>query len=123
MAQVLTSDLIAALWKDSPLFLTLEEFTRGLEGWQLDPIPGPQGVAGVVVHKGPHFHFAKFDPSFQVGRDILKRYPGELIARYGYAETKTPIDDTRQQKFNQRLGFFVTGQDEFDLHMRIEKLR
>ena len=121
--QVLASDLIAALWKDSPLFLTLEEFTRGLEGWQLDPIPGPQGVAGVVVHKGPHFHFAKFDPSFQVGRDILKRYPGELIARYGYAETKTPIDDTRQQKFNQRLGFFVTGQDEFDLHMRIEKLR
>lgn len=121
--QALASDLIAALWKDSPLFLTLEEFTRGLEGWQLDPIPGPQGVAGVVVHKGPHFHFAKFDPSFQVGRDILKRYPGELIARYGYAETKTPIDDTRQQKFNQRLGFFVTGQDEFDLHMRIEKLR
>lgn len=121
--QALASDLIAALWKDSPLFLTLEEFTRGLEGWQLDPIPGPQGVAGVVVHKGPHFHFAKFDPSFQVGRDILKRYPGELIARYGYAETKTPIDDARQQKFNQRLGFFVTGQDEFDLHMRIEKLR
>ena len=121
--QALASDLIAALWKDSPLFLTLEEFTRGLEGWQLDPIPGPQGVAGVVVHKGPQFHFAKFDPSFQVGRDILKRYPGELIARYGYAETKTPIDDTRQQKFNQRLGFFVTGQDEFDLHMRIEKLR
>lgn len=121
--QASASDLIAALWKDSPLFLTLEEFTRGLEGWQLDPIPGPQGVAGVVVHKGPHFHFAKFDPSFQVGRDILKRYPGELIARYGYAETKTPIDDARQQKFNQRLGFFVTGQDEFDLHMRIEKLR
>ena len=51
--QASASDLIAALWKDSPLFLTLEEFTRGLEGWQLDPIPGPQGVAGADGAPGP----------------------------------------------------------------------
>jgi hypothetical protein len=121
--QALASDLIAALWKDSPLFLTLEEFTRGLEGWQLDPIPGPQGVAGVVVHKGPQFHFAKFDPSFQVGRDILKRYPGELIARYGYAETKTPIDDARQQRFNARLGFVEVSRDDLDITYRINRMR
>ena len=117
------SEIIERLWKDSPLFLSLEEFTKGLQGWQLDPIQGPQGVAGVVVHKGPDFHFAKFDPLFQVGRDILKRYPGELIARYGYAQTKTPIEDERQARFNRRLGFVEVSRDDFDITFRIHRMR
>ena len=121
--QALASDLIARLWKDSPLFLTLEQFTQGLQGWELDPIQGPEGIAGVIVHRGPEFHFAKFDPAFQVGRSILQKYPGDLIARYGYAETKTPIDDARQQRFNARLGFVEVSRDDLDITYRINRMR
>ncbi len=116
-------DLIARLWKDSPLFLTLEQFTQGLQGWEMDPIQGPEGIAGVIVHRGPEFHFAKFDPAFQVDRSILKKYPGDLIARYGYAQTKTPIDDTRQQRFNQRLGFVEVARDDLDITYQIHRMR
>lgn len=119
----LASDLIARLWKDSPLFLTLEQFTQGLQGWELDPIQGPEGIAGVIVHRGPEFHFAKFDRAFQVGRSILQKYPGDLIARYGYAQTKTPIDDTRQQRFNQRLGFVEVARDDLDITYQIHRMR
>jgi hypothetical protein len=121
--QASASELIARLWKDSPLFLTLEQFTQGLQGWELDPIQGPDGIAGVIVHRGPEFHFAKFDPAFQVDRSILKKYPGDMIARYGYAQTKTPIDDTRQQRFNQRLGFVEVARDDLDITYQIHRMR
>jgi len=121
--QASASELIARLWKDSPLFLTLEQFTQGLQGWELDPIQGPEGIAGVIVHRGPEFHFAKFDPAFQVDRSILKKYPGDMIARYGYAQTKTPIDDTRQQRFNQRLGFVEVARDDLDITYQIHRMR
>lgn len=116
-------DLIGKLWQDSPLFLTRAEFEKTLEGWTLEPIYKDGEVAVVFVVKGPEFHFSKLDPSYQAGREILRRYPGELIARYGYALTRTPKDDVRQMRFNSRLGFFVIGEDEYDLHLRIEKLR
>jgi hypothetical protein len=117
-------DIIGRLWETSPLFLTREEFERSLDGWEIDPVYGVSGeVIGVFLVKGPDFHYAKFDPNYQVGRDILRRYPGELITRHGYATTKTPKDDTRQQRFNERLGFYRMGEDEYDVLYRIDKLR
>lgn len=116
-------DLIGRLWQDSPLYLTREQFQKSLEGWTLDPVYSDGNMVGVVLVNGPAFHFAKWDKSYAVGRDILRRYPGELIKRYGYATTSTPKEDTRMLRFNRRLGFFVTGEDEYDVHQRIETLR
>lgn len=117
-------DLMGRLWADSPLFLTREEFEKSLEGWTLDPIRDAAGNAAVLfVVNGPRFHFAKFDPAYQAGREILRKYPGELIERYGYALTSTPKEDARQRRFNERLGFFQVGEDEHDIHYRIEKLK
>jgi hypothetical protein len=117
------TELIDRLWSDSPLFLTREEFGKTLEGWDLDPIEQDGQVAVVFVVKGPEFHFAKFDPLYQCTRDILRRYPGELIARHGYAITKTPKDDARQARFNERLGFYRIGEDEYDITFRIDTMR
>jgi hypothetical protein len=116
-------DLIDRLWQDSPLFLARDEFAKTLEGWTLEPVEHDGEVVGVVVVNGPRFHFAKFTPEFQVGRSILRKYPGELVARHGFAETSTPKDDTRQQRFNERLGFRKVGEDAFDIHYRITELR
>jgi hypothetical protein len=117
-------DLIGRLWQDSPLFLTRAEFEKSLEGWTLDPVYGADmNMVGVFLVNGPKFHFSKFDPSYQAGRDILRKYPGSLIAKYGYALTSTPKEDVRQRRFNERLGFFQVGEDEFDIHYKIDKLR
>lgn len=117
------AQIIERLWLESPLFLTRAEFEQSLQGWQIETVQGPAGVAGVVLSKGPEFHFAKFDAAFQVTREILRRWPGELIERHGYALTRTPKEDTRQRRFNERLGFQAVGEDEFDVHYRITRMR
>ena len=115
---------IDLLFDQTPLFITREQFAQSLDGWTLDPVLRDDGsIAMIFVSKGPEFHFAKFGTDFQIGRAILKKYPGELIAQHGYALTKTPKTDTRQLRFNARLGFFPVGEDEFDIHLRINHLR
>ena len=117
-------DLVGALWEHSPLFVSREEFERTLDGWTLEPVHDAAGeVAVIFVVKGPEFHFCKLDETYQATREILRRYPGELIARHGYALTRTPKEDRRQRRFNERLGFYAVGEDEHDVHYRIDKLR
>lgn len=117
------AQVIERLWEDSPLFLTREQFAQTLQGWTMEVVQGDHGVAGVVLSKGPEFHFAKWDPAFQVTREILRRWPGEVIARHGYALTRTPKEDARQLRFNQRVGFYAVGEDQYDVHQRIDTLR
>jgi len=120
---VTRSDLVEQLWQDSPLFVSLEDFASALDGWELEPVMRDGRPAVIFVVKGPEFHFAKLDPAFQCDRETLRRFPGELIARHGYAVTKTPKDDLRQQRFNRRLGFYPVGEDAEFIHFRIDSLR
>lgn len=117
------AQIIDLLWDDSPLFLSREAFAEALSAWEIHLVESLNGLAGVVITKGPEFHFKKLDPSYQVTRADLRRWPGELIAKYGYAHTRTPRDDLRQQRFNERLGFRRTGEDQYDIHYRITHLR
>jgi len=113
---------LALLFEQSPLYLTREQFDQTLEDWDFDIVEVDGVIQGVFVVKGPEFHFAKFG-SEPATREQLKKYPGSLIEKYGYATTRTPKTDLRQLRFNQRLGFFQTGEDEYDIHYRIETLR
>lgn len=113
---------LALLFEQSPLYLTREQFDQTLADWDFDIVESNGLIQGVFVVKGPEFHFAKFDTT-PVNREQLRKYPGSLIEKYGYATTRTPKSDLRQQRFNERLGFFKTGEDEYDIHYRIETLR
>lgn len=116
--------LIDLLFADTPLFITREQFEQSLEGWTLDPVLRQDGsIAIIFVSNGPEFHFAKFGTDIPASRAHLKKYPGEIIAQYGYALTRTPKTDTRMQRFNERLGFYKIGDDEFDIVYRIDHLR
>lgn len=116
-------EIIDRLYQDSPLFSAREQFEQTLDGWDIQEVHGANGIAGVVVSKGPEFHFAKWDPAYQVTREDLRRWPGELIAAHGYALTRTPKEDARQRRFNERLGFVAVGEDEYDVHYRITAFR
>lgn len=117
------NQLLDLLWQESLVFVEREQFVEGLEGWDLDHIEQNGRTAVVFTVKGPEFHFTVVDPDFQCTREILRRYPGELIAAHGYALTKTPKEDQRQLRFNRRLGFYPVGEDEHFVHLRIDKLR
>lgn len=116
-------ELLSMLYERSPLYISFEHFSDSLAGWELDPIFFDGGLAGIFVLRGPEFHFCKTNSAYQAGRGILAKYPGSLIAKHGFATTRTPIEDTRQQRFNLRLGFYEVARDEFDIHYRIDQMR
>jgi len=115
---------IDLLFADTPLYLTREQFGKTLDGWDIEPVLRADGSIGIVfISRGPEFHFQKFGTDIQASRAHLKKYPGELIAQYGYATTRTPKSETRQQRFNERLGFYRVGEDEENILYRIDHLR
>jgi hypothetical protein len=114
-------DIIGRLLEDSPLFLTREQFEKSLEGWSVEPVEREGTVIGCYLIKGPELHFSKFDDA-PVGRVHLQRL-ASLIAEHGHATTRTPLDDQRMLRFNQRIGFYETGRDQYDAHLRIDHLR
>lgn len=115
---------IDLLFSQCPLFISRDQFGETLIGWDIEPILNAHGEVGAAfISKDADFHFGKFDTSITATRAHLKKYPGEIIKRYGYATTSTPKDDIRQQRFNERLGFFRVGETEFDIIYKIENLR
>lgn len=114
-------DIIGRLWEDSPLFLTRAEFERTLQGCDIEPVEEDGRAIGCFLVKGPEFHYAKFDAT-PVGKRHLARLAA-LIEQHGYAVTRTPKDDRRQCRFNEKLGFVKVGEDELDITYRIEKMR
>ena len=116
-------DLIWDNVKDD-LFVSKEEFVRALDGYAIVPeFNDAKEMIGVVVHKGPSFHFMVFGPKWHLTKAMLAKWPGSLIDQYGYAETHTPIDDERQHRFNRRVGFVETKRDERYVYYRIERTR
>lgn len=115
-------ELLRRAYEASFYFGDFQQWEAAFDGWEIDPIQIQGETAGVVFHNGPAFHFCKFTQA-PVGRDILRRYPGELIAKYGYATTTTPKWDTRQQRFNERIGMTRTGETELVVLYRIDIIR
>lgn len=111
-------DLIGKLHAQSPLYLTREQFAQTLEGWDIEPVEQDGVVIGCFVVKGPEIHYAKWD-STPVSKRHLKRIDA-LIEQHGYAQTATPKDDVRQQRFNTRLGGRIVGETEHDVIFRFE---
>lgn len=117
--------LIERLWQQArqTLYIDRESFVRSLDGWAIDPQNNDDGELAVVwLTKGPQLHFATFGRWCATREDIRKRV-GTLIDQYGHAETFTPIEDSRQHRFNKLLGFTATHEDASYIHYKIERLR
>jgi hypothetical protein len=116
-------ELLDILLKASPLYFSSVDFEKHMEGFEIEAMHLPCGQPRLIfIIKGPEFHFVKPTDQSIHASDLL-RYPGSLIKKYGYATTKTPLPDKRQQRFNERLGFYRVLEDEEHIHYRIEKMR
>lgn len=117
--------LIERLWeKAEPLFFaTKDEFIRGLTDWDVYPILEKGEILLIVATNGPAMHFETMNTGRPITRRVVKQVLNPLIKKYGYAVTKTPKDETRQRRFNELIGFVMVGQDEYDIHYRIEHVR
>jgi len=112
------------LWQrvKNTLFISKEQFLAALDGWAIDPIYVGGDLAFATLTKGPEFHFDSFGTKHSIPMRVIRARLQDIIGRYGYAMTRTPKDDAKQQRINKMFGCVVTGEDEYDLHYRIERL-
>lgn len=108
--------IVDRLYEDCPLYLTREEHAKALSKLTIEEFG-----AGCFLINGPEIHFAKFDASPLTPRHV--RRVQQLVREYGYATTRVPKEDTRIQRFAERIGFRQVGEDQYDMHYRIEAFR
>lgn len=112
------------LWTsaESTVYITKEQYLAGLEGWSITPHLVAGVLVGAVLTKGPELHFATFGPKWRLTRADIRRYLEPVLAAHGRVETKTPVEDARQRRFNRILGFEETGADEFYVRLTLRRL-
>lgn len=110
-----------ALWAqvEPQVFITREQFFAGLDGWDVNEIAVGGKPAFVTARRGPLFHFHSLDTGARISLRMIREFLAPIITDHGFAQTMTPKSDTRQQRFNRKLGFAVVGEDEFHMIFRI----
>ena len=103
--------MIDALWMRSKLFVEREEFAKTFKGWEMAAVEVDGTPAFVTVTRGAEFHFESLDGSIPITRQMIREFLKPIISAYGYAMTRTPKDDRRQQRFNEAFGFRATAVD------------
>lgn len=116
------SDVMERLWADAEpnFFGTRAAFEKQWEGWERVEAKDDEQIAFVAFVKGPLFHFHSFRTGKGLSSTRIKQFLQQIIDKHGYATTKTPLEDGRQQRFNRRIGFAEVGRDEYDVIYRIE---
>lgn len=118
------SELAEVLWlKAEPVvYVTKDQYLKSLAEWVIKPVHVDGELAWVTIQKGPEFHFQSMGKTRGMPLRVIRDFLQGVIDEHGFALTKTPIEDARQQRFNERFGFQRVGQDQYDIIYRIEKL-
>lgn len=118
-------DIMDALYASSPLFIDRGLFEKSLEGWEAYAVERHNGrtkpeILFVALNNGPVFHFQSMRTGHPLPMREIRKYLNSIIEEYGYAETKTPIEDIRQRRFNELLNFKRHAEDAEYITYRIE---
>jgi len=105
------------IWEASKytVFCTEEEFYASIAGSDIRGYYREGRLIGAVTYDGPEFHFVMAG-GYTVKRADVIEVLKPLIDRYGMVKTKTPREDKRQQRFNERFGFVRSGEDDETIH-------
>lgn len=116
-------EILDRLWAEAEpkVYISKEAFINNLDGWEIEPVYIKGDLSFVTLTKGPAFHFQSFSTRKAISPRMIADFLAKIIAKHGYATTKTPKEDGRQHRFNLRFGFYVTCEDEYDIHYRIDQ--
>lgn len=114
------------LWQqasaDALFMMPREEYLAAMHEYDLEAIDHEGEPWIAFLHKGPEFHFSTLQRR-PISMKLARAMVQPIIDKHGYATTKTPKEDERQQRFNALFGFDKIGEDEFFIHYRIERIR
>lgn len=113
------------LWEHAEpmLYVSREMFVSSLADWDIEPIIVDHEIAFVLLTRGSEFHFESLGRGHPITMLMIRSILEPILNKHGHADTRTPKDDKRQNRFNKIFGFKMTGEDEFDNHYRIEALQ
>lgn len=116
--------LHALLWAkvEPSLYITREQYIAGLEGWTLTPHDVRGVWMGIALTKGSEFHFVTLGEKWRLTRRDIRRYLEPILVEHGVVTTQTLLDDTRQQRFNELIGFERVKEDEYYVHYALKRL-
>lgn len=80
-------------------------------------------LAFVALVRGPEFHFASAGSGKPLSIRAIKTFLKNIIDVHGFAQTKTPVGDFRQQRFNESIGFRRMSEDKDYITYRIRKVQ
>lgn len=114
-------DVAAHLWaKAEPtFFITREQFYASLAEWDV----AIHDDAFVSITRGAEFHFESLETGRQLTRKMIVAFVQKIIDSHGYAITRTPHEDVKQQRFNLLFGFVEIERDAYDVIYRIERIK
>ncbi len=110
------------LWAqiEPDVYITRDQFVRGLADWDIEPVLIQGGLAFAGLSRGTEFHLVKLDAKRWITLQMLWGLLNPIMERHGFVTTRTPKEDARQHRFNLSFGFYVTGEDEFCVHYRLD---
>ena len=125
MMQLSREMMVELLWKkaEETVFVTRDEFITAMDPWEFYPVYSGKSLLAIVGEAGPHIHFEIVAPGRSISRKIVRDVLQRVIDKNGFAVTKTPKQETRQRRFNELIGFEMVGEDEYDIHYRITRVR
>lgn len=95
------------------VFCSREEYFKALEGWIIT-----EGEYGMRLNLGPEFHWL---PCGRLSKSAIRECIQPLIDQYGFALTRT--DHPKQQRFNEKIGFYRIGENGDEILYRIDALK
>jgi hypothetical protein len=113
-------ECIDLMWKKAEpnLYIAKHEFVANLIGWDIYDVTKNGMLYLLIARKGPEIHFQAFGRP--ITRQMIRNVVQPALDEHGYCVTKTPHEELRQQRFNDVIGFRVTGRDEYDVHYRVD---
>lgn len=119
---MIPAEIIDPLWKKAEpfLFITREQFERGMETLDITPYRFDGELTYVTFVNGPEFHYEVYREGHTLTKGFLREVMRPICLEHGYVTTKTPKHETRQHRFNKTIGFKKTGEDEFNIHYRMD---
>lgn len=124
---MIPTEIMDALYASSPLFIDRDLFEKSLDGWEASAVERHNGrtkpeILFVALNKGPVFHFQSMRTGHPLPMREIRKYLNAIIEEHGYAETKTPIEDQRQRRFNELVGFKRHVEDAEYVTYRVEEV-
>lgn len=111
-----------AFWKKAEpfVYISREAFLRNFDGWEIEPIEHNGELIAITAVRGPEMHFQTTGKP--IPRRIVHSVLQKIIDKHGYCLTKTPKEEARQHRFNRLIGFQQIGEDQYDIHYRVDTI-